>query len=108
MDTNSETPGITPEEATRQLTQDAFLLDVREEDEYARSFIPGATLIPLGELTAQAATLPADRRIIVYCQAGGRSARATDYLRAEGLDAVNLTGGILEWEKEGRPLERPS
>jgi rhodanese-related sulfurtransferase len=102
----NETPELSIAQAAALLEQDAFLLDVREPDEHAGSRIPGATLIPLAEVSGRTDELPAGREIIVYCRSGGRSARATDFLREQGFSASNLAGGILAWEKEGRPLER--
>jgi len=86
------------------------ILDVREPAEAAICCISGARLIPLGELPRRLAELaqlsgvsPADE-IVVYCKAGGRSARAVALLRAGGfVGAVNLTGGILSWINEIDP-----
>ncbi|MEA3191591.1 MAG: sulfur-carrier protein adenylyltransferase/sulfurtransferase [Thermoplasmata archaeon] len=74
-----------------------FILDVREPDEFEESRIPGAVLVPLGELPRRLEELPKDRRIVCVCAVGGRSARATDYLRSRGYDAVNLRGGMRAW-----------
>ncbi|MGA0833835.1 MAG: rhodanese-like domain-containing protein [Candidatus Kapaibacteriota bacterium] len=79
---------------------DVFILDVRQPEEHAEQAIPGATLIPLGELEERISELDAykDREIIVYCQAGGRSANACMFLQMFGFtNAVNLRGGILGW-----------
>lgn len=105
MSQNQDTPEYSVAEAAGQLEKDAFLLDVREPDEYAESHLAGATLIPLGDLPLRTAELPRDRRIVTYCRSGGRSARAVDYLREQGFDAYNLQGGIMEWSKEGQPVD---
>jgi rhodanese-related sulfurtransferase len=74
------------------------LLDVREPDEIATASIPGATLIPMGEIPQRAGELPSDVPIVVMCHAGGRSARVTQYLNDNGFpNAVNLAGGIDAW-----------
>jgi sulfur-carrier protein adenylyltransferase/sulfurtransferase len=73
------------------------LLDVRERSEYALCHIDGSILIPLGELTRHLELLPTDRTVVVMCRSGGRSAAATEMLRAKGYDAHNLAGGILAW-----------
>ncbi len=80
---------------------EVFLLDVREPDEHEESSIPGSHLIPLGSLRRRVAEVPKDQQVVVYCAVGGRSARATEYLRAHGVDAVNLHGGIRAWHMLG-------
>ena len=74
------------------------LIDVREPHEYQIAKIPGATLIPLGELPKRLNELnPADE-IVMHCKMGGRSAKACDLLRQNGFTKVrNMTGGILRW-----------
>lgn len=74
-----------------------FLLDVREPDENEEFALPHSTLIPLGQLPRRLAEVPKDRPIVVYCAVGGRSARATDFLRMHGYQAVNLRGGVRAW-----------
>jgi rhodanese-related sulfurtransferase len=106
MNQNQETPELSVSEAVTQLEKGAFLLDVREPDEYTESHLAGATLIPLGDLAQRTAELPRDREIIAYCRSGGRSARAVDFLREQGFNAHTLQGGIIEWNKEGQPVER--
>jgi len=73
------------------------LLDVREPAEYAAGHLPEALLMPLGELEARAAELPAGP-LVVYCQRGGRSARAAALLRELGRpDVHELAGGYEAW-----------
>ena len=75
-----------------------FVLDVREPHEYQICKIPNSTLIPLGQLGARLAELPNDgREIIVHCKMGGRSAKAVKLLKEHGIEAKNLTGGVLAW-----------
>jgi sulfur-carrier protein adenylyltransferase/sulfurtransferase len=77
------------------------ILDVREVAEAAICSLPGARLIPLGELTRRLAELDPDAEIVVHCKSGARSARAVALLREKGFPrATNLTGGILQWIKE--------
>jgi adenylyltransferase/sulfurtransferase len=78
-----------------------LLVDVREPFEHASANIPGAILIPMGEVMSQLDALPTDRTVVVQCQSGGRSARVTAALRAKGYDAVNLVGGIQAWKRAG-------
>ncbi len=74
-----------------------FLLDVREPSEYAVAHVPGAVLIPLGQLEAHVEAVPADREVAVICRSGARSGRATQLLRARGRHARNVAGGMLAW-----------
>jgi adenylyltransferase/sulfurtransferase len=75
-----------------------FVLDVREPNEYHICNIPGATLIPLGELPQRVGELDSSWDIVVHCRSGVRSAKAANFLRQSGFKRVrNLTGGILDW-----------
>jgi adenylyltransferase/sulfurtransferase len=74
------------------------LVDVREPNEYQINRIPGAVLIPLGEVPRRYAELDRDQEIVVHCKVGARSAKAADFLRSVGFTRVlNLKGGILDW-----------
>lgn len=75
-----------------------YLLDVREQSEYASSRIEGAQLIPLLQLQANLKHLPKDQPVVVYCQSGGRSMMAVGMLRLQGFDARNVSGGIRAWK----------
>jgi adenylyltransferase/sulfurtransferase len=80
------------------------ILDVREPFEAAICCLPGARLIPLGQLEARLDELDPADEIVVHCKSGGRSAHAVGLLRAHGFGhAVNLSGGILNWIKEIDP-----
>jgi adenylyltransferase/sulfurtransferase len=74
------------------------ILDVREPFEADLCCIPGATLIPLGELPRRLAELDPQAELVVHCKVGSRSARAVSILREKGFTrARNLSGGILAW-----------
>jgi rhodanese-related sulfurtransferase len=85
-----------------------FLLDVREDDEWQAGHADGALHVPMSELVARydevTAAAPQDGRINVICRSGGRSAQVTLYLTQQGLDAVNVDGGMQAWEIAGRPV----
>ncbi len=87
------------------LGADATIIDVREPDEYADARVSGATNIPLSTLPGRIAEVPSDRTVYVMCLSGGRSARATAFLRDAGLDAVDVEGGITRWYQAGFPIE---
>jgi sulfur-carrier protein adenylyltransferase/sulfurtransferase len=80
------------------------ILDVRESFEAELCSIPGALLIPLGELPRRLDELDPEAELVVYCKSGSRSARAVSILREKGFkQARNLTGGILAWIDEVDP-----
>lgn len=95
------TPSVGAGDLAAALASDdaPMLVDVREPAEAAAASIPGARLVPLGSvLDGTALTwLPRDRRVVVHCHTGVRSAAAVDAMRAAGIDAVNLDGGIVAW-----------
>jgi len=75
-----------------------LLIDVREPDEYQCAHIEGSQLIPLQTLPNQLANLPTDREILIHCKAGGRSAKAVQFLLGNGFTQVkNVTGGMDAW-----------
>lgn len=83
---------------------DTHILDVREPDEVAQARVDGTQHIPLGDLVERLDEVPRDRTVYVMCHVGGRSAQATQYLGAQGIDAVNITGGIVAWYRAGLPV----
>ncbi|MCW5556472.1 MAG: hypothetical protein KIT22_01290 [Verrucomicrobiae bacterium] len=98
---------ITPAELARRLQEPdpPALLDVREPEEHAFCALPGARLVPLGELPMRADELAdwRDREIVVYCHHGIRSARAAGFLRQLELGftrILNLAGGVDRWADE--------
>jgi molybdopterin/thiamine biosynthesis adenylyltransferase/rhodanese-related sulfurtransferase len=86
--------------------EEIFLVDVREKNEYEIVSIPGATLIPKGEFLNGKALerLPQDRRIVLHCKSGVRSAEALAAVHAAGFsDAVHVGGGVLAWINQVDP-----
>lgn len=81
----------------------AVLLDVREPDELAICQVPGSLPIPMREIPARISELP-DQHVLVLCHHGGRSARVTQFLRANGFErASNIAGGIDAWAAQIDP-----
>lgn len=97
-------PEPLPEVAVTGVPDEAWLLDVREPDEWAAGHAPTATHIPLGELGARAAEVPSDVTVYVICRAGSRSARAAQALNGAGWQAVNVAGGMQDWAAAGKPM----
>ena len=84
--------------------QDAYLLDVREQDEWDAGHAPQAVHIPMGELSDRAAEVPRDRDVYVICRSGMRSAQVTIALNNAGWLAKNVDGGMKRWVEVGRPI----
>lgn len=80
--------------------QDEFtLLDVRQPGEYQKNHIPGAKLIPIGQLDKRLDEIDRGKPVLAYCAVGGRSRVAAQMLAGKGFDRViNLSGGIKAWE----------
>ncbi len=101
-------PSLDPVTAKAKLAENPkpYLLDVRQPDEYREGHIPGATLIPLGELSRRTNELPHDREIICVCHSGNRSGTATRLLISTGFKAINLSGGMMGWARARLPVQR--
>ncbi len=96
---------LAPQEVKELLDNDALgafqLLDVRQPREYEAGHIPGAKLIPLGELEYRYRELDNDQGIISYCRFGHRSMAASILLCGLGFENVyNLDGGVRIWDYE--------
>ncbi|MBO8187197.1 rhodanese-like domain-containing protein [Streptomyces spirodelae] len=102
-------PGQVPQTDAASVPADALLLDVREDDEWAAGRAPGALHIPMSDFVARQGELTErlgeGERVYVVCRVGGRSAQVAAYLAQQGVDAVNVDGGMLAWHAAGRPLE---
>ncbi|WP_263786197.1 molybdopterin-synthase adenylyltransferase MoeB [Salinibacter grassmerensis] len=104
----SDADDALPETSVHDLKQrrdagdDPFVLDVREPYEAEIASIDADQLIPVDELEERLDELDADpdEEIVVHCRSGGRSAKATEFLREKGYDASNLEGGVLAWSDE--------
>jgi rhodanese-related sulfurtransferase len=96
---------VDPQEAQTRITNGAFLVDVREQNEFDEVRIPGATLIPLSEFAARFSEMPKDQEIVLMCAGGVRSAQAAQFAAQHGFKLSNLEGGIKAWHSEGLPVE---
>lgn len=85
------------------------LIDVREPHEFTGELghVPGATLVPMATVPAEASSWPRDEPVLLVCRSGGRSANVAQFLTRAGFTKVmNLVGGMLAWNQAGRPVER--
>ncbi|MBB3042317.1 rhodanese-like domain-containing protein [Nocardioides sp. LMS-CY] len=99
----TQIPTVAVDGVPDPLPEGLVVLDVREPVEWAYGHIEGALHIPLSLLPLRLDELPAGQTLVV-CKIGGRSAQAVSWLQQQGYDAVNLAGGMLDWEGAGRPM----
>jgi rhodanese-related sulfurtransferase len=95
--------------ATRLFNDDALVLDVREDKEFAAGHIPKAKHIPLGQLSGRLNELDKfkGKPVLVTCRSGQRSARACGMLKKAGFETVyNQAGGIIAWERANLPVTK--
>jgi rhodanese-related sulfurtransferase len=95
---------ISVAEAAEKRAEGAFMLDVREQDEWDQVHIPDVTLIPLGQLSTRLSEVPKDQEVVVVCRSGNRSAQARDILLQAGFTQVtSMAGGMNDWQAQGLP-----
>jgi rhodanese-related sulfurtransferase len=97
-------PTTVPDVLSADLPAGAFLLDVREDDEWTAGHAPDAVHIRLGDLGPRVGELPHDREVYVICRSGARSAYAAQTLAGRGLSLVNVADGMTGWAVAGRPM----
>jgi rhodanese-related sulfurtransferase len=97
-------PAVTVDQLPNPLPEGLTVLDVREQIEWDQAHVPGSLHIPLMDLPGRIGELPTEGQLLVVCAVGARSARAAGYLVQHGHDAVNLDGGLVEWQSAGREL----
>ena len=93
-----------PEVSVQDLPVDAVILDVREDDEWAAGHVEGATHVPLGEVPQRLGELPDADPLYIICRSGNRSGRAVAWLGQQGVETVNVAGGMRAWAAAGRPM----
>jgi len=96
-----DVPEIDIAEAARRHAAGAPIIDVREPDEYAEGHVPGAPLIPLATVPDRLGEVPSAGEVLIICKSGGRSKKAAEHLRTQGIDAVNVAGGTMGWIEAG-------
>ena len=79
--------------------KEAILIDVRTPAEYREGHIPGVVNIPLAEIEKRLGEIPKDKKVVLICRTGNRSAQGTKFLRGKGFENVfNSTGGMSTWK----------
>jgi rhodanese-related sulfurtransferase len=106
---------LTPEEVAKEIEGGALIVDIREEEELrSEGRIPDAVSAPRGMLeflvdptsSYHREEFQPDRRIVLYCASGGRSALAADTMQRMGYSQVaHMDGGLKAWKEQGRLVE---
>lgn len=98
-----DVPNITPDQVQDLVSDGWTLVDVRTDEEWEQGRIPGSQHLSLDQVVQQIDTI--GNKVICVCASGGRSWRVTQYLILQGVDAVNLDGGLQSWQAAGHPIE---
>jgi rhodanese-related sulfurtransferase len=101
---NSLPSEVSVSEALAKRDSDAFVLDVRQPEEWNEAHIPDSTLIPLDQLPARINELPKDQEIVVVCRSSNRSAQGRDILLGAGFtDVTSMAAGLNQRKAAGYP-----
>lgn len=104
--TTVPTQRVGPMDIAKRRSEGALVVDVRSTAEWRSGHVAGSLHVPLGRLVAQMAERPRSQPVLLICESGSRSAIGASLLTAAGFtDVTNVTGGLVEWRREGLPLE---
>jgi len=95
-----------PEVSPANVPDGAYLVDVREVNEWEQGHAPSAVLVPMSQITGRLDEIPSDGTVYVICAGGVRSAEVAAWLIRQGRDAVNVAGGMNDWKTLGLPVVR--
>lgn len=95
---------VTLDELADVIDRGGFVLDVREDHEWAEGHVPNAHHIPMNDVADNLDKLDDGARIFIICRSGGRSMTVANYLEAQGYDVVSVAGGTDGWANSGRGL----
>lgn len=88
---------ITVDQLAKRLADGARVIDVREPAEFEQARLDGSTLIPLATVPQRLDDFRSDDPVYVICRSGGRSMQACNFLAGQGIDVVNVAGGLMAW-----------
>ena len=84
------------------------LIDVRSTNEMAQGMLPGAEALPMHLVPLRIDELRESAKVVFYCRTGARSAQVCAFLQQQGIDqAINVRGGIVDWHRQGYPIDAP-
>ncbi|MFQ5645267.1 MAG: rhodanese-like domain-containing protein [Thiogranum sp.] len=88
--------------------EEYLLVDVRSPAEMAHGMLAGAEAVPMHLVPLRLEEWRNKKKIVVYCRTGARSGHVCAWLQQQGVGhAVNLSGGIVDWHRQGYPVEKP-
>jgi rhodanese-related sulfurtransferase len=89
-------------------SKEYFILDVRSPEDFAKGHLPGATSLPLADLSAKMGTLPKDKTIVTYCGniTCALAPKAALKLAQSGFKVMELFGGFATWQEKGFPVQK--
>jgi rhodanese-related sulfurtransferase len=91
----------------RAAAGEIILVDVREKNEWASGHAAKARHIPLGSLHAHLPKLAKQGKPVAFvCRSGGRSSNACGQARGAGIEAINVKGGMIAWQRAGLMIVR--
>ena len=96
-----DVPEVDIAEAAARHAAGTLIIDVREPEEYIEGHVPGAPLIPVGSIADRISEVPTGAEVLIICRSGARSFTAADYLRSQGIEAINIAGGTMAWVEAG-------
>ncbi|MEO6988434.1 MAG: rhodanese-like domain-containing protein [Aquihabitans sp.] len=99
-----DVPEIDIAETVKRRAEGAPVIDVREPEEYVEGHVSGAALIPMATVPERVAEIITDGPVLIICRSGARSRSAAEFLRTQGIDAMNVSGGTMEWIRAGHPV----
>jgi rhodanese-related sulfurtransferase len=107
MPASSDIPSVEVTDVAELIAGGAELIDIREQNEWDESRIPGAELKPMSSINDWYQDLPRDHTLVLYCRSGQRSAQAVHALvtQAGFENVLNMTGGIIAWADADLPIE---
>jgi rhodanese-related sulfurtransferase len=100
-----EVPEIDVDDLAQRREAGQVVLDVRTPGEFEEFRIPGVLFIPMDELVERVDEVPTDAPVPVICHSGVRSYQVAEYLRRQGIEAVNVAGGMVAWMDADFPTE---
>lgn len=100
---SNQTPEITIETYAEE-RETGVTIDVREHSEFIQGHVPGAVLVPMGQLASRLGEFDKSTRVHVICASGNRSLAMTDLLNASGFRAASVAEGTMGWARSGREI----
>ncbi len=95
-------PEVSVDQLATLLADGVRVIDVREPAEFEQARLAGSELIPLSSILERVDDFRGERPVYVICRSGGRSMQACNFLAGQGVDVVNVSGGLMAWISSAR------